>query len=103
MLGTDKKELHIEEEKVVHKNSQRRLSYEDIAYNATYAENQFQIQAQASYTASESPPPFIAQFAEVDVDKRTGKVNVVITQIPQRSIFAPERVNNRLSDRSIPR
>jgi CO/xanthine dehydrogenase Mo-binding subunit len=76
MLGYDKNELHIEEEKVVHKKSQATLSYEDIVYNATYAENQFQIQAQASHTVSESPPPFIAQFAEVDVDKRTGKVNV---------------------------
>jgi len=53
------------------------VSYEEIALTALYGKNQFQPQASASYTPSESPPPFIAQFAEVAVDPGTGGVEVV--------------------------
>ncbi len=40
-------------------------------------ENMHQIQGFGSYTSPVSPPPFIAQFAEVEVDVRTGDVKVV--------------------------
>ena len=55
----------------------KEVSYEQIARSTLYQQDQFQIQAQASHTSSESPPPFIAQFAEVDVDTKTGQVEVV--------------------------
>ena len=42
-----------------------------------YEKDQFQIQAHASQTVDESPPPFTAQFAEIDVDLETGKLKVV--------------------------
>ena len=47
-----------------------------MACHSLYARNQFQIQAEASHVGAESPPPFIAQFAEVEVDRRTGQVEV---------------------------
>jgi putative selenate reductase molybdopterin-binding subunit len=53
------------------------VSYEEIALTALYGKNQFQPQASASFTPSESPPPFIAQFAEVTVDTKTGVVEVI--------------------------
>ncbi|PIE54010.1 MAG: aldehyde oxidase [Dethiosulfovibrio peptidovorans] len=50
-----------------------------IARFAMYGagENLHQIQAYGSYTSPVSPPPFIAQFAEVEVDTRTGDVKVL--------------------------
>lgn len=40
-------------------------------------ENLHQIQGVGSYTSPVSPPPFIAQFAEVEVDVRTGHIKVL--------------------------
>ncbi|NCC95395.1 MAG: xanthine dehydrogenase family protein molybdopterin-binding subunit, partial [Synergistales bacterium] len=40
-------------------------------------ERMHQVQGYGSYTSPVSPPPFIAQFAEVEVDRRTGDVKVL--------------------------
>ena len=77
LLETDRKTLHLETEKVCDKSGKKSISFEEIATSATYNREQYQIQAQASYTCQQSPPPFIAQFAEVDVDTKTGRVEVV--------------------------
>jgi CO/xanthine dehydrogenase Mo-binding subunit len=53
------------------------ISYEDIAYRSLYSEDQAQLQTSASHTSPVSPPPFIAQFAEVEVDPETGDVRVL--------------------------
>jgi probable selenate reductase molybdenum-binding subunit len=53
------------------------LSFGEICKFALYTEDQFQIQATASHVSDESPPPFAAHFAEVEVDTETGKVKVV--------------------------
>lgn len=52
-------------------------SYEQIAYRSLYGADQRQLQTSASHTSPVSPPPFIAQFAEVAVDPETGDVEVV--------------------------
>jgi len=57
--------------------AESRVSFEDVAYYSLYAENQFQIQAGASHISGVSPPPFMAQFAEVEVDLATGQVRVL--------------------------
>ncbi|HIP92116.1 MAG TPA: xanthine dehydrogenase family protein molybdopterin-binding subunit, partial [Thermotoga sp.] len=36
-----------------------------------------QLVASASYVPDESPPPYIASFAEVEVDEETGKVDLI--------------------------
>jgi putative selenate reductase molybdopterin-binding subunit len=56
--------------------SGKEISYREVALHALYVHDQFQPQASASFTPSESPPPFIAQFADVDIDIRTGRVEV---------------------------
>ncbi len=53
------------------------LPFDQICKFALYTEDQFQIQASASHVSNESPPPFAAHFAEVEVDTETGKVKVV--------------------------
>ncbi|MBN2553485.1 MAG: molybdopterin-dependent oxidoreductase, partial [Spirochaetales bacterium] len=77
LLETGAENLHLEAETVRDKAGKRVLSFEEIATTATYNRDQYQIQAQASYTCQQSPPPFIAQFAEVDVDVKTGRIDVV--------------------------
>ncbi len=77
MLETDKDDLVSCRGEVLDRKTGKKVSYEEIAYHTMYYLDQFQIQAQASHTSPESPPPFIAQFAEVDVDMKTGRVDVV--------------------------
>lgn len=77
MLKAETKELYLGEERVINRQSGEELPLQDICTYALYTKDQFQIQAQASHTASESPPPFAAQFAEVEVDLLTGRVDVV--------------------------
>ena len=48
----------------------------DVALNALHTADQEQIMGVASHVASDSPAPFAAQFAEVEVDCQTGEVTV---------------------------
>jgi CO/xanthine dehydrogenase Mo-binding subunit len=48
-----------------------------VCQRAMYESDQFQIAATASCVPTESPPPFLANFAEVAVNTETGKVRVV--------------------------
>ncbi len=54
----------------------RSVSLEKIALHSLHQEDQRQIMDTASYVSMESPPPFAAQFAEVEVDTETGQVTV---------------------------
>ncbi len=55
----------------------RQATFSEIAKHSLYLADQFQIQAAASHTTHKSPPPFSAQFAEVEVDTETGEVKVL--------------------------
>jgi CO/xanthine dehydrogenase Mo-binding subunit len=76
LLECSPEELRVEDGSVIGPGD-RRLPYAEIATTSTYSENQQQLQAQGSYVCDESPPPFIAQFAEVEVDTRTGRLEVL--------------------------
>ena len=52
------------------------VTLEKIALSTLHQEGQHQIMADASYVSPESPPPYAAQFAEVEVDVETGQVTV---------------------------
>lgn len=52
-------------------------SLEDIALDSLHWQDQEQIMGTASYVSPECPPPFAAQFAEIEVDTETGQVTVV--------------------------
>jgi len=77
MMKTDRENLELCDGKVTDEKNNRFVSLSDVAVYTLYSENQFQIQAGASQIVEESPPPFIAQFAEVEVDTKTGKVDLI--------------------------
>jgi putative selenate reductase molybdopterin-binding subunit len=54
----------------------RSVSLADLALRVLHAEDQEQIMGAASHLATESPSPFAAQAAEVEVDTGTGQVTV---------------------------
>jgi putative selenate reductase molybdopterin-binding subunit len=52
------------------------VTLQQVALFATHQENQHQIMATASHMSYDSPPPFGAQFADIEVDTETGEVVV---------------------------
>lgn len=53
------------------------ISFQDICMKSYYTEEQKQIMGTASHMSYDSPPPFNATFAEVEVDTLTGTVRVL--------------------------
>jgi len=76
LLDEPKEDLRLENKSVLSTFSGRSLPLSQVATAAIYQEK-FQIQVTASHTSPTSPPPFVAQFAEVEVDTETGIVTVL--------------------------
>jgi putative selenate reductase molybdopterin-binding subunit len=55
----------------------RSVSIADIALHSLHQDQQRQIMATASFVSMDSPPPFAATLAEVEVDMDTGQVTVL--------------------------
>jgi CO/xanthine dehydrogenase Mo-binding subunit len=77
LLEADTQDLQLESGAVLSRSTRKGVTFTEICESSLYSRDQVQIQATASKTAELSPPPFMAQFAEVEVDKRTGRVRVV--------------------------
>ena len=71
----DPKGLFVENQHV-HAPDGRSLSFAEVALSSLHQQNQHQIMATASHTSPLSPPPTAAQFAEIVVDTKTGKIDV---------------------------
>lgn len=76
MLGVTPGEVSVSKARVIGPGN-KSVSFEEIAYRSLYQCNQSQIAAAASLFPTESPPPYAANFAEVEVDTYTGKVKVI--------------------------
>ncbi len=76
MLDVGPEDLTLREQ-AVHASTGEQVSLARVCQRAMYESDQFQIAATASCVPSESPPPFLANFAEVAVDTETGRVQVL--------------------------
>jgi putative selenate reductase molybdopterin-binding subunit len=54
----------------------RSVPLSEVALHSLHQESQHQIMATSSHVSYESPPPFSAQFVELEVDVETGQVTV---------------------------
>jgi putative selenate reductase molybdopterin-binding subunit len=59
------------------KDGKGAISLSDLATGLYYHANQKQLVAFDSYVGHKSPPPFMAGFAEVEVDQETGKIDLL--------------------------
>ena len=57
--------------------NERSVSFSEIALRSLYQESQEQLCGNASAYSEQSPPPFAAHFAEVEVDRETGVITVI--------------------------
>ena len=74
MLGVDEPctiELH---DKRAGRRTARRCRWRRLALHTLHWEDQEQIMGTASYMSPDCPPPFAAQFVEIEVDIETGQV-----------------------------
>lgn len=71
--GADPDRLWLEDGLVKSPDGQS-VSLETVALHSIHQEEQHQIMATASHMSYVSPPPFAAQYAEVEVDMETGQV-----------------------------
>jgi putative selenate reductase molybdopterin-binding subunit len=76
MLKADPEKLTIRDRIVTAPNGQT-VTVSQVALHSLHIENQQQIMATASWMSYDSPPPFAAQGAEVEVDTETGAVRVL--------------------------
>ncbi len=76
LLKAEAERLELRDD-AVHDPSGDQVSLARVCQRAMYETDQFQIGATASCVPTESPPPFLANFAEVAVNTETGKVKVV--------------------------
>jgi putative selenate reductase molybdopterin-binding subunit len=75
MLGVETDGMRLKDRHVVAKDGQS-VSLEEVALHSLHTQDQRQIMSTASHMSMASPPPFGAQFAEVEVDTETGAVTV---------------------------
>jgi probable selenate reductase molybdenum-binding subunit len=75
MLETEPKGLTVADERVTTSDG-KSVTLTEVCQRAMYMTDQFQIAATASCVPQESPPPFMASFAEVAVDTETGFIKI---------------------------
>jgi putative selenate reductase molybdopterin-binding subunit len=75
LQGADPERMWLKE-KNVWTHDGRCISLEEVALHSIHQEDQHQIQAVASHMSYASPPPFAAQYAEIEVDVETGQIEV---------------------------
>ena len=69
--------LEVRDKQVIRLRDGASVPFSKVALYSLYAHDQFQIQGVASHVSIDCPPPFAAQFAEVEVDIETGHVRLL--------------------------
>jgi len=76
MIGCGEEEVVFESTQVRQINTDRTVSLTDIAYKAQVC-NDIAAESTASHTSPVSPPPFMVGMVEIELDKFTGKVDII--------------------------
>ncbi|MGI6684083.1 MAG: xanthine dehydrogenase family protein molybdopterin-binding subunit [Bacillota bacterium] len=76
-LGVSPDEVEFDGSKVMTINGERSISVNEIAKNLLNGKEKAQLIGTGSFGGETSPSPFMAGFAEVEVDLETGKVDLI--------------------------
>ena len=76
-LGLDKEDVEFYGNCVKSEDGEKSISIFDLAVDVTMGPNKNQLIGYATHGSPVSPPPFIAGFVETEIDKETGKVDIV--------------------------
>jgi CO/xanthine dehydrogenase Mo-binding subunit len=73
----DAKEEDIEFDGQVFKCKDETMTLRDFSNEITYSESQKQLQVTSSYVGPKSPPPFMAGFVKIEIDKETAEIKIL--------------------------
>ena len=76
MMDEDPEDLLVHDCKVTALNG-KSVTLQEVAMECLYGEHKTLIMGRGSHATKESPPPFVAMFAEVEVDTETGRVRPI--------------------------
>jgi CO/xanthine dehydrogenase Mo-binding subunit len=77
LLGVSAQQVEFVDQSVKVIGSENEISVKNIAEKAIFGPQSKQLVGTGTHGSSISPPPFVAGFAEVEVDKETGKVDLI--------------------------
>jgi Aerobic-type carbon monoxide dehydrogenase, large subunit CoxL/CutL homologs len=77
LLEVSAEEVEFDGENIKTINGDKILSLEKLAELMVLGTGNLQLVGNATYGSKVSPPPFMAGFAEIEVDKETGKIEVI--------------------------
>jgi putative selenate reductase molybdopterin-binding subunit len=102
MLEEKAEDVVLHGQKVCAKDG-RFVTYEQVCLSSLYQKDQFQIMATASHMSYDSPPPFAAVFAEVEVDTETGVVRVlkVVEAVDCGQVVNPQMAEGQIEGAAI--
>ncbi|MBU1141979.1 MAG: molybdopterin-dependent oxidoreductase [Firmicutes bacterium] len=67
----------IEFDGITFQTENQQITLSALSNRLTYNEDQKQLTATGSYVGTKSPPPFMAGYIEIDVDKETGELDII--------------------------
>lgn len=76
-LRVTEDQIEYDGKKLARKDGKGSITLKDLATGLYYSVNQKQLVSSDSYVGEQSPPPYLAGFAEVEVDTETGKVEIL--------------------------
>ncbi|MGL4738492.1 MAG: xanthine dehydrogenase family protein molybdopterin-binding subunit [Cellulosilyticaceae bacterium] len=76
MLGKSAEYMVFEGDRIYDEESGEAIALEQVAYNSVVGENECLV-ANASHSSPVSPPPFMVGFAEIELDKGTGQIELI--------------------------
>lgn len=77
ILGIDSEELEFDGVKFFAEGSDKEITVRKIAEMSVVGPDHRQLSGYSTFGSPISPPPFVAGFAEVEVDRETGKVSLI--------------------------
>jgi CO/xanthine dehydrogenase Mo-binding subunit len=75
IFNTDPLNIDFDGETFTYEN--QKISLIDFSNQITYSDQQKQLQVTSSYVGPKSPPPFMAGFIEIEIDKETAEIDII--------------------------
>lgn len=76
-LEVNKDKVTFDGENFVCSKTQKNITLRDLSNRLYYNHDQKQLTATSSYVGTKSPPPFMAGFVEIEIDKYTGEYDIL--------------------------
>ncbi len=77
ILGTKEEKIDFDGKIFINLENDSKISLVDLSNQITYSHEQKQLQVTSSYVGHKSPPPFMAGFVEIEIDKETYEIDIL--------------------------